>query len=128
MTKIWLVLLITIIVPFVSAAEKKTLGATSCRAPVNQYGDVCYSDTSSVPQQPGATLRYDITVRGKLEICCKVYTCSRYFCSMKYIGCGRQTWSSSNLPWEKDSIETPRMQCKASEDRWTIHYSYKTTH
>jgi hypothetical protein len=86
------------------------------------------SDTSSVPR-PGATIQYLIRVQGPGEICCEALTCTRYSCSMKYIGCGRNNWSSADLQWVGDSLQTPKMRCKTYyRIHITIYYSFKTTH
>ncbi|XP_053379072.1 uncharacterized protein LOC123562609 [Mercenaria mercenaria] len=114
-----------LLTPLASSQPEKR-GGVNCKAYRNRYGPLCYSDTSSIPS-PGATLQYKITVRGRPRICCYAYTCSRHSCYMKYIGCGRNTWRSSNLPWEGGNVVAkPRMKCK-STGRY-VRYSYWTIH
>ncbi|XP_053379064.1 uncharacterized protein LOC123562025 [Mercenaria mercenaria] len=115
-----------LLIPLASA-QPETLGGVNCKAYRNRYGPVCKSDTVSLPR-PRATIQYKITVRGNARICCYAYTCSRISCYMKYIGCGRGTWSSSTLPWEGGNLlARPKMKCK-TRNRRTVRYDYKTIH
>ncbi|XP_060572619.1 uncharacterized protein LOC132730661 [Ruditapes philippinarum] len=125
MAKLWLIFLMAAVL---SVSEAKLKGGTGCAAYYRRYGNFCYSDTSSVPR-PGATIQYLIRVQGPGEICCEALTCTRYSCSMKYIGCGRNNWSSADLQWVGDSLQTPKMRCKTYyRIHITIYYSFKTTH